>query len=67
MRKHTCRDKVLAVARQLAQNNADGTFTVAEVVRAMRQQRLKCSDGTVRSYMLRKMIQLEEASGRPPT
>jgi len=66
VKKYTCRDKVLEVARQLAQDNADGTFTVAEVVIAMREQKSKCSDGTVRAYMLRKMIQLEATTGRPP-
>ena len=53
--KKTCREEVLAVARILAQQRADGTFTAQDIVTAMRQAGTKHLDTTIRRHVATEM------------
>ncbi|SMB83362.1 DUF7669 domain-containing protein [Deinococcus hopiensis] len=51
----TCREEVLAVARILVKQRADGTFTAQEIVAAMREYGTKHLDTTIRRHVSTEM------------
>ncbi|THF88269.1 hypothetical protein E7T09_03420 [Deinococcus sp. KSM4-11] len=51
----TCRDDILAVARILARQSADGTFSSQEVVAALRARGTTHLDTTIRRHVASEM------------
>lgn len=51
----TARDEILVVARRLSAASADGTFTVQEVVEAMRRAGSGYAESTVRTHVTSRM------------
>ncbi len=64
--RRTCLEQVVEVIKSLALQRRDGTFLVHEVMLAMRRQGSKCSDGTVRVYVVVHLTRTDPKTQRPP-
>ena len=51
----TCREEVLKVAQQLARSSGDGTFTLEQVLAAMRREGTRYQESTIRTHVTSRM------------
>lgn len=51
----TCRDEILAAARVLSKQHSEGTFSIQDIVSALRERRTQHLDTTIRRLVSTQM------------
>lgn len=51
----TCRDEILTAARVLSRQDAEGSFSIQEIVAALRERRTRYLDATIRQLVSTEM------------